>query len=161
PVPEMRMIVMLAGIVEQAGVFAKRTFYCLFERFSFPFAAFQQLIARVHVGEVVLVVMVFQRFARHIGRKRVIGVRQLGERKWHDQVPFMDGLYRKLWRRQPGSPALVLRRCFGTSAWIEPLQVSCVKLRSTVRPSRSPAECPNRTPVLLSGDDSFEEWGTS
>jgi hypothetical protein len=38
-----------------------------------------------------LVVMIFQRFLRHMGRKRVISVRQGGKRKGHGVMSANDG----------------------------------------------------------------------
>src|SRR5258708_37057641 len=83
PVPEMQMIVVLAGVVEERGILAERAFDDLLERFALEFGAFEQVIAVGHVGLMMLVVMVFQRFLRHMGRKRVIGIRKGGKRKGH------------------------------------------------------------------------------
>jgi acetylornithine deacetylase/succinyl-diaminopimelate desuccinylase-like protein len=76
PLPEMEVVVVLAGIVEEPGILAERALHDLFEAFAFQPGAFEQLIAVVDIGLVVLVVMVFEGFLRHIGRKRVVGVRQ-------------------------------------------------------------------------------------
>ena len=70
------MVVVLAGIVEQAGMFAERAFDNVFERLAFPLRALQQVVAVVHISEMVLVMVEFEGFGRHIGRKGVIGIRQ-------------------------------------------------------------------------------------
>src|SRR3954471_12395977 len=77
------MIVVLAGIVEETGVLAERALDHVLQRLAFPLAALEQVIAVIHVGEVVLVVVVFQRLARHVGSKRVVSVWKVRQCKGH------------------------------------------------------------------------------
>ena len=74
---------MLAGIVEEAGILAERALDDLLERLAFQPAAFEQLVAVVDIGLVVLVVVIFERFARHVGRERVMGIGQVGQLERH------------------------------------------------------------------------------
>src|SRR5471030_2860862 len=83
PLPELPVVVVLAGIVEEAGVLAERAFDDLLERFALKPAADQQLVAVVDIGLVVLVVVIFERLARHVGRQLIIGIGQLGQRERH------------------------------------------------------------------------------
>ena len=53
---------MLTGIVEEARVLSERSLHDIFERFSFPLAAFDEVVSGIDVSEVVLVMMIFQRF---------------------------------------------------------------------------------------------------
>ena len=46
----------------------------LLERLALPFGALEQVVAVVDIGEVVLVVMEFERFLRHVRCERVVGV---------------------------------------------------------------------------------------
>src|SRR5467141_2300165 len=93
PVPEMQMVVVLAGVVEQRRILAERALDDLLERLALEFGAFQQIVAVGHIGLVMLVMMIFQGFLGHMGRKRVIGVRTGGRR----------GLTRTPYRRFPRS----------------------------------------------------------
>ena len=77
----MNVVVMLSGIVEQTLVFAERPFHNLFDGLVFPFGALGQIIAVVDVGKMVLVVVVLERLARHVGRERIVGIRKLGQRE--------------------------------------------------------------------------------
>ena len=54
---------MLASIVEEAGILAERALHHVFQRFSLPFGAFEEIVAVVDVSKVVLVVVIFERFA--------------------------------------------------------------------------------------------------
>src|SRR5258708_39901432 len=91
PVPEMQVIVVLAGVVEERSILAERALHDLLERFALEFGALEQIIAVGDVGLMMLVVMIFQRFLRHMGRKRVIGIRQIGKRKGHGVMSENDG----------------------------------------------------------------------
>ncbi len=86
PVPEVQVVIVLAGIVEEAGILAERALHDLLEGLALEFGALQQVVAVVHISEVVLVVMVFQRLARHVRRKGVIGIGQIGKRERHVAV---------------------------------------------------------------------------
>src|SRR3954452_11673801 len=77
------MIVVLAGIVEETGILAERALDHVLQRLAFPLAALEQVVAIIDVGEVVLVVVVFQRLARHVGSKRVVSVWKVRECKGH------------------------------------------------------------------------------
>ena len=74
---------MLGGVVEEAGVLAERAFDDVLERFALKPAAFQQLVAVVDIGLVVLVVVIFERLLRHVRRERVIGIGQVGQFERH------------------------------------------------------------------------------
>src|SRR5262249_46455782 len=89
PLPKMQVVVVLARIVEEAGVLSKRAFHDVFERFSFPLGSFDDVVGVVDVGQVVLVVVVFERLARHVGGERVILVGKIGQRKRHRLAPQM------------------------------------------------------------------------
>ena len=77
----MNVVVVLSGIVEQSLVLAVRPFHNLFNRLVFPFGSLGQIIAVVDVGEMVLVVVVLERLARHVGRERIIGIGKFGQRE--------------------------------------------------------------------------------
>src|SRR5215467_10231889 len=57
PLPEMEVVVMLAGVVEEPGVLAERAFDDLFKRLAVPLGIPQQVVAVVDVSEMMLVVM--------------------------------------------------------------------------------------------------------
>src|SRR5690606_2066539 len=75
PFPEMYVVVMLAGIVEEARILTVGFLDDLFERLAFHAGFGRQLIAVVDIGLVVLVVVIFQRLLRHIGLKGLVVVR--------------------------------------------------------------------------------------
>ena len=52
---------MLAGVVEQGGVLAEGALDDLLERLALPLGALERIIAVVDVGEMMLVMMVFER----------------------------------------------------------------------------------------------------
>jgi len=79
----MDVVVVLAGIVEEALVLAVAFLDDLFEGLSFEAGAFQQLVAVGDIGLMVLVVMKFKRLARHERRKGVIVIRQGGQFESH------------------------------------------------------------------------------
>ena len=83
PLPEVQMVVVLTGIVEEAGVLAERGLDDLFERLALEAAALEQLVAVVDISLVVLVVMIFERFAGHIWRERIVGVGQIRQLECH------------------------------------------------------------------------------
>src|SRR3984893_10287149 len=91
PVPEMQMIVMLAGVVEERRILAERALDDLLERFALEFGAFQQIIAVGHIGLMMLVMMIFQRFLRHMGGERIIGIGKVGKREGHGMMSAMMG----------------------------------------------------------------------
>src|SRR5689334_7900910 len=83
PFPEVRMVVMLTCVVEEAGVLTERSFDDFLERFAFEPAAFEKFIAIIDVGFVMLVVMIFERLARHVGSKRIMSVGKVGQLERH------------------------------------------------------------------------------
>ena len=91
PVPEMQMVVVLAGIVEDRGILPERTLHDLLEGFALEFGAFDRVVSVGHIGLVMLVVVVFQRFLGHVRRKGVMGVRQIGKREGHGGMSAMMG----------------------------------------------------------------------
>ena len=88
PVPEMQVVEMLTGIVEQRLVDAISAFHDLLEALALEFRTLQQLVAGGDIGLMVLVVVVFERLGRHIRLKRVICVGQLGKAEGH--VDFLS-----------------------------------------------------------------------
>ena len=62
PLPEMSVVEVLGGVVEQAWILAEGAFDNLFDRLVLPFRALGQIIAGVHVGLMMLVVMEFESF---------------------------------------------------------------------------------------------------
>jgi hypothetical protein len=81
PFPKMNVVVVLSGIVEQTLVLAERPFHNLFNRLVFPFGALGQIIAVIDLGKMVLVVVVLERLARHVGREHIIGIGKFGQRE--------------------------------------------------------------------------------
>src|SRR5277367_4431367 len=82
------MVIMLAGVVEHRGVLAERALYDLFERLVFPLRAFESVIAVVDIGQMMFVVMKFERLARHDRGQRVVRVRQVGQGEGHGTAPW-------------------------------------------------------------------------
>ena len=83
PLPKMQVVVVLAGIVEEAGILAEGALHHLFKALAFPFRAFDQVVAVVDIGKVVLVVMELERLLGHVGAERIMSVGQFGEREGH------------------------------------------------------------------------------
>src|SRR6516165_8585155 len=81
PLPEMDVIVMLTRIVEEAGILAERAPDDVLERLAVPLGSLEQIVAVIDIGEVMLVVMIFERFARHVRRERIVRIRQVGQGK--------------------------------------------------------------------------------
>ena len=82
------MVPQLADVVENAGlrhgVRVIGALDDLFEGLALPLGAFDRLVAVGHIGVVVLVVVVFQRFLGHtFGCKRVVGIGEIGKFKSH------------------------------------------------------------------------------
>ena len=96
PFPEMDVVEMLAGIVEEGGILAVRALDHLLERFAFPLGALEQVVAVIHVSEVMLVVMKFEGLARHVGREGVIGIGKVGKRKGHGRSPGTDRFSKRI-----------------------------------------------------------------
>src|SRR5450759_2650033 len=104
PAPEMQMVVVLPGVVEERRILAERAFDNLFERLVLEFGAFQQIVTVGYISLVMLVVMILQRFLRHMGLERVVGVGQIGKLEGHEVMSAMigdDGLTGDPYRRFP------------------------------------------------------------
>src|SRR6185437_3536603 len=87
----MVVVVVLARVIEDRGVLAERAFHDLLKGFAFEFGPLDRIIAIGHVGLMMLVVMIFERFLGHVGRKGVMGVRQVGKREGHGMMSTMMG----------------------------------------------------------------------
>src|SRR5579872_758019 len=83
PLPEMDVVVVLARIVEERGVLAERALDDLLQGLALEFGPLQQVVAVGHIGLVMLVVVKFQRFLRHMRREGVVGIGKVGEREGH------------------------------------------------------------------------------
>ena len=83
----MDVVVVLAGIVEEAWVLAECAFHHFLDRLVLPLRAFGEVVAGGHVGLVVLVVVIFERLARHVRGERVVGIRQVGQGECHWSTP--------------------------------------------------------------------------
>ena len=88
PVPEVDVVVMLADVVDEAGVLAgERCDADLLDRLALQTRADDELVAVVDIGLVMLVVMELQCFRRHVGLQSVVGVWQVGEFEGHGTSP--------------------------------------------------------------------------
>jgi hypothetical protein len=87
----MQMVVVLAGIVEDSRILSERTLHDLLEGFALEFGPLDRVVSVRHVGLVMLVVMIFQRFLGHMRRKGVMGIGQIGKRKGHGVMSEMMG----------------------------------------------------------------------
>ena len=92
PFPEMEMVVVLARVVEQARILAVGAAHDVLERLAFPFRALEQIVAVVDIGQMVLVVVVFERFLGHVGGQGVMSVGQIGKRKGHRRGSLNEGV---------------------------------------------------------------------
>jgi hypothetical protein len=73
----MDVVVMLADIVDESLVlFLPRRLADLFDALVLEPGILQQIVAVRHIGLVVLVVMEFERLARHVRFERIIGIGQ-------------------------------------------------------------------------------------
>src|SRR3954462_13482967 len=91
PAPEMDVVVVLAGIVEDRGILAERALDDLLKGLAFPFGALERVVAVGDIGLMMLVVVEFQRFLRHELAEGVIGVREWGQRECHGFCPQLVG----------------------------------------------------------------------
>ena len=83
---------MLAGVVEQARILAVRAAHDFLERLAFPLGALEQIVAVVDIGQMVLVVMIFERFLGHVGGQGVVSVGEIGKRKGHRRGSLNKGV---------------------------------------------------------------------
>jgi hypothetical protein len=85
----MDVVVVLPRIVEEARILAETALHHVLERFPFPFRSLEEVVAVVDVGEVMLVVVIFERLARHVGGERVIRIWKVRQRERHRLAPQM------------------------------------------------------------------------
>jgi hypothetical protein len=83
----MQVVVMLAGIVEDGGILAELTLHDLLKGFALEFGPLDRVVSVGDIGLMMLVVVKFQRFLGHMGRKGVMGVRQIGQCEGHGGCP--------------------------------------------------------------------------
>jgi len=83
PLPEMAVVIMLGGIIEEVLVLTEFALRNLLDRLVFPLRAFGEVVAVGHISGVVLVVMEFERLFRHVRGERVVGIGQFGQGKCH------------------------------------------------------------------------------
>jgi hypothetical protein len=79
----MNVIVVLGGVVEEAGILAERLLDHLFDRQVAKTGFSGQLVAVVDIGLVVLVVVILQRLFRHVGLQGLVVIGQGGQFKSH------------------------------------------------------------------------------
>ncbi len=84
-VPEERVVPDLGGIVVDR---ARGLLDDLFQRQCFELGALLQVVELRHIGIVMLVVVVLQRFAAHVRSEGVMRVRQRRQRVFHGVCPF-------------------------------------------------------------------------
>jgi len=75
-------------LLKTAGFFPNEPF-TISSRVFFEFGPLDRVIAVGHIGLVMLVVVEFQGFLRHMGREGVMGVRQIGKREGHGMMSAM------------------------------------------------------------------------
>jgi hypothetical protein len=85
------VVIVLARVVEHRGVLAERALDDLLERLALPFGAFERGVAVIDISQMMLVVMIFERLARHDRRQRVVGIRKIGQREGHGEAPWAVG----------------------------------------------------------------------
>src|SRR3954469_12975239 len=95
PLPEMDVVVVLAGVVEERLVLAERALHHLLDALALEFRALQESVAGVDVGRVMLVVVKLERLLRHVGLEGVVGIGQIGQSERHR--PLLTGC-RAPWR---------------------------------------------------------------
>jgi hypothetical protein len=77
------MVVDLGDIVEHSRILAVGAGDDLLHWQAFPFRAFDEIVGVVHISGMMLVVMEFERFGRHMRRERVIGIGKGIENEGH------------------------------------------------------------------------------
>ena len=80
------MVIVLARIVEEAGVLAEGVADDVLQRLAFEAALLQQVVAGRDVGLVVLVVVELQRLPRHEGLQGVVRVGQVRQGERHSRL---------------------------------------------------------------------------
>jgi hypothetical protein len=81
----------LAGIVEHGRILPERSLDDILDGFALEFGPLDRVVSVGHVSLVMLVVVVFQRFLGHMGRKGVMGVWQIGQREGHGVMSELMG----------------------------------------------------------------------
>jgi hypothetical protein len=109
----MDVVVVLPGIVEERLVLAVGPLHDLLDALALQLRAFEEVVAGIDVGRVMLVVVELERFARHVGLKRIVGIGQVGQRERH-RCLLSYGFFRPLVRplrarrqRRPGPRRLL------------------------------------------------------
>ncbi|MCY1236267.1 hypothetical protein D9M72_489150 [compost metagenome] len=92
PLPEVDVVVVLAGFVEQRLVGAIGLLDDFLERQVGKAGFFSKLVAVGHVSEVMLVVVVFERLARHVGRQRIVIVGKVRQFESHVGISSWHGI---------------------------------------------------------------------
>lgn len=92
PVPEVEVVVVLAGVVEERLIGVVARLDDLLDALAGEVGGFEQLVAGVDIGLVVLVVVKLEGFLRHVGPQRVVGVGQLGQSERHACLLGCPGL---------------------------------------------------------------------
>jgi len=85
------VVVVLAGIVEDCGILAVGALHDLLQGLALEFGPLDRVVTVGHIGLVMLVVVEFQRFLRHMRPKGVVGIRQGGKRKCHGMMSATVG----------------------------------------------------------------------
>jgi hypothetical protein len=82
----MDVVVVLAGVVEEGLVLAVRALDDLLDAFAFQLRAFQEVVAGIDVGGVVLVVVILERLSRHVRLQGVVRIGQVGQGERHRRL---------------------------------------------------------------------------
>ena len=88
PLPEVGVVIMLPCVVEHRSILAERPLDDFLQRLAFPLGSLERVVAVVDIRQVVLVVMKFERLARHDRSQRVVRIRQFGQREGHGTAPW-------------------------------------------------------------------------
>ena len=87
PRPELDVIEVLGRVVEDSGVLAEALLDDGLEVLALVVGAFDEVVQLVHVSLVMLVVVIFERFGRHVRLKRVVIIGKGWEFECHDGSP--------------------------------------------------------------------------
>ena len=105
----MNVIVVLTGIVEEAGVLRIALLDDLFQALALEAGAFQELVAVGHVGLMVLVVVILQRLLGHVGLESLVVVRKGRQFESHGKLLFFGVNATPAKRRGSGEMSAVWR----------------------------------------------------
>ena len=78
-------------MLKSGGVLAERTLDDLLQGLALEFGPLEQVVAVGHIGLMMLVVVKFERFLRHMRREGVIGIGKVGKREGHGVMSENDG----------------------------------------------------------------------